>query len=187
MQLRLYNFDTVSDVLGPNKRAVIWTQGCPFNCINCMTPKSIGINGGIELDIKVLADEINKIDGIEGITISGGEPFIQSKSLYNMLKLIKKDLGVIVYTGFEYEKIRNDKLMSKIDLLIDGKYIDELNDGIAYRGSSNQRAIFLTNRYKKFKDKYNSYNRKIEIRIKDGVEIIGIPSKKTLKRIKCGL
>ena len=183
MILKLYNFDIVDEVLGPYKRAVIWTQGCPFNCKNCMTPESISMEGGIEIDSKILANKIEKLD-IEGITISGGEPFIQSEALYEMLSFIQKDIGVIIYTGFEYKEIKDNKLLEYVDILIDGKYIEELNNGVAYRGSSNQNVTFLTDRYKQFKNIYNSYNRKVEIRVNSRVEIIGIPSKTTLKRFK---
>jgi anaerobic ribonucleoside-triphosphate reductase activating protein len=183
--MRLYNFDVAREVLGPFKRAIIWTQGCPFRCKNCMTPESCDINGGVEVKVEKLAEVINNMDDIEGITISGGEPFLQDDELVKLIKLLKKDLGIIVYTGYLYEEIKNRELVKYIDLLIDGKYEEDKNNGIAFRGSYNQRVIFLTDRYKKFESEYNSFKRKVEIRIKNRIEIIGIPSKNLLKRLKC--
>jgi len=186
VKIRVYDFAESTKALGPFERCALWVQGCPFHCKNCMTPDSIALNEGIEVEINILVDKILSLD-VEGITISGGEPFLQSKELYQMLNLIKqkKDLGVIVYTGFEYENIKDNKLLNFIDILIDGKYIDELNDNSALRGSSNQNVYFLTDRYKKFKNLYNSKKREIEIRVDDvEVSIIGIPSKNTLQKIK---
>lgn len=182
--MRLYNFDVVEDVLGPFKRAVIWTQGCPFRCKNCMSPDSLDINGGFEVSVEKLADIINALD-IEGITVSGGEPFLQEDELVKLLKLLNKDLGVIVYTGFLFEEVKNKELIKYIDLLIDGKYEEDKNNGIAFRGSFNQKVYFLTDRYKKFQNEYNSFKRKVQIKIGKRVEIIGIPNKKTLEGLKC--
>jgi anaerobic ribonucleoside-triphosphate reductase activating protein len=185
MTIRLHNFDIVENILGPYKRAIIWTQGCPFRCKNCMTPDSLDINGGKEIEIEELVKTINSINDIEGITISGGEPFLQDEKLVKLIKLLKKDLGVIVYTGYLYEEIKERELINYIDLLIDGKYEEDKNNGIAFRGSFNQRLFFLSNRYKKFEKEYNSFKRKVEIRVTERIEVIGIPSKKVLEKIKC--
>jgi anaerobic ribonucleoside-triphosphate reductase activating protein len=182
--MRLYNFDVVEEVLGPFKRAVIWTQGCPFRCKNCMTPDSLDINGGFEIDVEKLACKVNSLD-IEGITISGGEPFLQHNELVKFVKKLRKDLGIIVYTGYLFEEIKDKELIKYIDLLIDGKYEEDKNNGIAFRGSYNQKLYFLTDRYKKFEGEYNSFKRKSQIKIGKKIEIIGIPSKKVLEGLKC--
>jgi len=188
LKLKVYNLIESTKVLGPFSRFGLWTQGCPFRCKNCMTPDSIDRDGGIEIDIKELGKYILSFDN-EGITISGGEPFIQSEALYELLRFIKyyRDMGVIVYSGYQYEDLKGDRLLELIDILIDGPYVDELNDGIALRGSSNQRVIFLTDRYKNFKDMYNQKKREIEIIADINLQIIGIPSKKILKRFRDGI
>ena len=188
MKLRVYNLIESTKVLGPYKRFALWVQGCPFRCKECMTPDSIDLNGGIEIEIDKLAEYILKFDN-EGITISGGEPFLQSEALIELIKEIKlkKDLGVIVYTGYLFEEIKENKFLDFIDILIDGPYIDELNDGVALRGSSNQRVFFLTNRYKEFEDMYNKQKREVEIIADVNLQIIGIPTKTTLNRIKNGI
>ncbi len=92
----------------------------------------------------------------------------------------KKNLGVIVYTGYLYEDLQKDesakKLLSQIDLLIDGPYIQELDDHMSLRGSSNQRVISLTDRYKEHLNEYGTGKRKNET-FKHGIYIhqIGIP------------
>ena len=86
--LRVYNFVTNTKTLGPYNRFALWTQGCLFDCAGCMTVDAQDINGGVEIDVKELAIIINSLKDIEGITITGGEPFLQLKELNNLLNLI---------------------------------------------------------------------------------------------------
>lgn len=186
MKLRVYNFIEHTEALGPFKRFGLWVQGCPFRCRGCMTPESIPNEGGLEIETSKLAEYILSFEN-EGITISGGEPFMQSDALFELLNIIKskKNLGVIIYSGYEYEEIKNNPLISLTDVLIDGRYVDELNDGVALRGSSNQKVYFLTDRYKGYEYMYESKNREVEVRIST-FEVVGIPSKKFLERLKNG-
>lgn len=135
-----------------------------------------------------LSEIFFRVAGTEGITISGGEPFLQSEELVTMLDMIKakRDYGVIIYTGFLKEELeKNDnngvqRLLQHTDILIDGHYMQELDDGKPYRGSSNQKIHLVTDRYKSiFDDYYNGTDkRNIEIGVeKDNVYMVGVPSK----------
>lgn len=181
-----------TEVLGPGKRAAIWMQGCCRECFGCMSPETRSLDGGKVVSVKSVADTIQRLDNIEGITISGGEPFIQRHSLYVLLKSIREntELGVIIYTGYKVEELRlmNDPDIDKIlgglcDLIIDGEYVEELNDGRRFKGSSNQRLVFVTDRYKDCIDLYEEYNRSVEIVIKHNeLFMYGIPDKSTLEK-----
>ena len=137
---------------------------------------------GTPIDIDALAIEIT-FSKADGLTISGGEPFLQARELSKMLDIItsKKDMGVIVYTGYRYEDLQeNDDakmLLSKVDLLIDGPYIRHLDDGKSLRGSSNQRIILLTDRYKDYLSEYGTEQRMTEF-FYHGIHVheIGIPN-----------
>ncbi len=93
---------------------------------------------------------------IHGITISGGEPFLQPEAVYELIKLAKlDDLDVIVYSGYTYESLSHrgckytEQILKTADILIDGPFIQQLkNLNLLWRGSSNQRIIDLkeTNR-----------------------------------------
>lgn len=106
------------------------------------------------MSLHALAMEI-KMSRPDGLTISGGEPFLQAEMLSELLRLLKKgmncDVGVIVYTGYTLEELQRmpfaQGLLEQTDLLIDGPYVQELDDGLSLRGSSNQRVIPLTDRY----------------------------------------
>ena len=175
-------------VLGPGKRYGLWVQGCNQKCSDCIASGAKEMEKGTPISIDALAYEIVLSD-VEGITISGGEPFLQAEELSVLLMKVKKkrDIGVIVYTGYLYDDLLNDdaakKLLPEIDLLIDGPYVKELDDGKSLRGSSNQRVLFLTDRYKSFADEYGAKGRKREV-FYHGVNIheIGIPNKNAIRR-----
>lgn len=179
-----------TNVLGPGNRCAIWFQGCSRKCTGCMSPSTQKLAGGTLIPIDRLITEVLSIDGIEGITISGGEPFLQIEALYELLSTLKmqSSLSVIIYTGFTIEELHSmnnskvESILAKFtDVLIDGEYIEELNDGVALRGSSNQKVYFLTDRYIDFKLLYESTYRNTEVVVsKNEIFFIGIPKKQTL-------
>jgi anaerobic ribonucleoside-triphosphate reductase activating protein len=171
--------------LGPGYRAVIWVQGCPFQCKGCISPEWIK-PGGSATDIEDIAHQILKVPSIEGLTLSGGEPMMQASSLYNLIKILKstkRDLNVICFTGYRYKDLmekhpspRVREFLNEIDVLIDGPYIASKNDNIGLRGSSNQTIHFLSDAIKGYD--FENRPRKIEIDLYDGEAfIVGIPSK----------
>ena len=171
-----------TQALGPGKRFAIWVQGCNKRCRGCVAPDAWDINGGYEKDVAELAEEIINTPNIEGITISGGEPFLQQDALCELIKRVKmqRDLGIIVYTGLLYNDIANTELASLTDIIIDGEYVDALNDNKSLRGSSNQNAVCLTQRYNDLiSDYYGVDGRKMELYVNgDTTHIVGIPIKR---------
>ena len=118
---------------------------------------------------------------------------MQAKQLTKLIDIIQKeiDLGVIIYTGFTHEELvqsSNDdflKLLDKCDLLVDGAYDESLNDGKNLRGSSNQRAIPLTERYKEFSAEFGTKPAEVEFFFQEEkVSMVGVPSAEVLKRFK---
>lgn len=181
-------------VLGPYQRSALWVHGCCFHCEGCIANEMNRQEPNF-CEVQELADYFVSVDDVEGITISGGEPFLQAQALCEMLELIKRkrDYGVIVYTGNIYENLRNSddyyvqNLLNYIDILIDGQYVKSLDDGKAYRGSSNQRIIQLSNRYRSVFENYyfNNEKRNIEINVKEkNVYLVGVPSKYGLETWK---
>jgi anaerobic ribonucleoside-triphosphate reductase activating protein len=188
MHLNIYAKIQSTKTLGPGQRYVLWVQGCPFRCHDCMTPRSQPFEGGTSVPVEDLVNEIMQTPGIEGITLSGGEPFSQAKALGQLIEQTREvsDLGVIVYTGYRYQDLHSvldaDLLLKNTDLLIDGPYIAKLDDGKSLRGSSNQNVMDLTGRYKPHLSKlYDQKGRQAEIRfIDDEAMIIGVAGKQTL-------
>lgn len=191
--LNLYNFIESTKALGPFDRFALWTQGCTFSCNGCMTPDSQSLDGGVKISVEDMAQTILNTPKIEGITISGGEPFLQAEALFRLISFIreKRDFGVIVYTGFTIEQLRakNDSainlLLESADILIDGLFDESLNDGVSLRGSSNQSIYQLTKRYADvFDDYYKKDVREIEMHMQsEQMMIVGIPKSDTLHKI----
>ena len=143
-------------VLGPGCRFVIWVQGCCFDCPGCISPAWRSHKPANLFTVKELAHAIIQTPEIEGITLSGGEPMLQARNLHEVVLTVKTNMPVTVicYTGFTLETLRNVgdadvmALLSDIDVLIDGPYMENLNDNQGLRGSSNQRVNFLTGVYR---------------------------------------
>ena len=190
MKARIHNMILHTNVLGPEVRTAIWFQGCNKNCKGCMSQSTKDVSGGKLVDIEDLCESFIVLDDIEGITISGGEVFLQIDALYKLLKIVrsKSNLGIIIYTGFyikELEAMGNPKvdeiLNGLADMIIDGPYVEELNDGKSLRGSSNQTVNYITDRYKKYNDMYESDKRNTELYVRENeLFFVGVPDKKTL-------
>lgn len=177
--------DTHSGItnLGPGKRFGIWVQGCPFNCKNCLTPYWIPFRVNRPTLIERLADKIIKDKDIDGITISGGEPFVQAQQLTVLLEMVtveRPELNTIVFTGFKKNRLYWDDALSflkHIDILIDGLYVEDLNSGVGMKGSDNQTIHYLSERANEFKSYFENYKRTIEEhKIIDGIAFVGIPN-----------
>jgi anaerobic ribonucleoside-triphosphate reductase activating protein len=152
-----------SVVNGPGKRYVIWVQGCPFHCPGCFNPDYQPFVPNKVVDISTLAHRILSVQGIEGVTYSGGEPFMQCEPLVRLnRRLIKKGLSIVSYSGYTLEELLRlpdpnvKKMLSQLDILIDGRFQQENKTNLLWRGSSNQNVHFLTDRYHDYKKQINS-------------------------------
>lgn len=137
--------DSIVD--GEGIRTVVWTQGCPHQCKGCHNPLTHDFNGGALVDVDYVLDELKKLKGQDGITLSGGDPVCQSEACAVIAKEAHElGLNVWCYTGYTYEAmIRNPKhrkLLENIDVLVDGKFIlEEKSYDVYFKGSRNQRII----------------------------------------------
>lgn len=192
--IRLHNMILHTKVLGPYTRSAVWLQGCHRSCKGCMSGESRDLQGGRLVLIDDVYNSIAAVKDIEGITVSGGEPFLQIDALHELLQKIRRGtpLGGIIYTGYYLSELREmynpkvDEILSGfVDILIDGPYIDELNDGKPLRGSQNQTVHFLTERYRDAAYLYDLSTRNVEMRVTDrDMFFIGIPDRKTLSSWK---
>ena len=164
--------DSIVD--GEGIRTVIWTQGCAHKCPGCHNPGTHSFDDGYLIDIEEVEKMIDNLDGQDGITFSGGDPFYQPKECTILAKYAKKKgLNIWCYTGFTFESLlkmsKNNSdiydFLKEIDVLIDGPFLLEKKslDAI-FRGSTNQRIIDVNKSLKNKKvllvDKYNVNNKK---------------------------
>ena len=152
--LRLYHYEPVVHTLGPGRRAGVWVQGCALACPGCLVPDSHDPLGGEGIDPTTLARQIAETPGLEGLTLSGGEPFAQPNAVWALVTALKSRapaLSVMIFTGLRRELLvrepRLRAILEHADILVDGAYRQESRIGDPWRGSANQRIHYLTNRY----------------------------------------
>jgi len=177
-----------TQALGPGNRFALWVQGCCFNCPECIAPAWIPQVTKQSISVGLLAKRIFTIADLEGITLSGGEPMLQAAELSALIDEIhikQPKLTVICYTGFRLEQLQKEAdcsrldLLARIDVLIDGTYQQQQNNGLGLRGSDNQQIHFLTDIYKGQEAYFTETQRRIELHILEQNEVMmaGIPSK----------
>lgn len=153
--IRLSGIAYESLVNGPGVRRVFFSQGCNHNCKGCFNPETHSFELGEEKDMDELIEGVINNPFIKGVTFSGGDPLEQAdkfayiaKELNNKIK--DRDFNIWCYTGYKFEYIIENldkrigwkELINNIDVLVDGKFEeDKKEEGLKFRGSSNQRII----------------------------------------------
>ena len=180
-----------TQALGPGTRAVIWVQGCPLHCPGCLAPSWIPFEPAMQRSPQDILKDLD-LDAISGLTFSGGEPMEQAAGLAALVRLArqKKDLNLICFTGYRYERLLSQppnagvlELLAEVDVLIDGPFVQSLNDSVGLRGSSNQRVIHLTSRLRHYD--FESASRTVEITVKDGeLAFVGVPTPGVLHALR---
>ena len=146
---------------GEGVRVTLFVSGCTNHCKNCFQPQTWDFNYGNPFTEETEAELFRLLSPryIRGLTLLGGEPFEpeNQRALLPFLRKLRRELPektVWAFTGFTWEELHTegshprceatDELLSLIDVLVDGRYVEELKDiGLRFRGSSNQRLLDL--------------------------------------------
>jgi anaerobic ribonucleoside-triphosphate reductase activating protein len=153
-KIRVAGFERESIVDGPGIRFVIFVQGCLRGCPDCHNPQTHDLQGGEEFTIDEILAMIDSNILIDGVTFSGGEPFLQARALAELAEYCRnRKLSIVVYTGFYYEELLADSsnkdwqdLLKQTDVLIDGPFEREnKTTKIPFCGSSNQNVLNIVN------------------------------------------
>lgn len=175
---------------GPGRRFAIWFQGCPLRCPGCCNPEMLSFRGGTCYSVEDLLQRIlatRTIDGIEGITLLGGEPTAHAAEAAELAEAVQvHQLSVMVFSGYRLNDLleRQDghilRLLAATDILVDGPYLrDQPEAGRRWIGSSNQQVHFLTTRYEQRDFRWQQPNT-LELRLDDqGLTVNGFPSTNT--------
>lgn len=153
-RLRVHDFVPSSKANGPGERAVLWVQGCSLGCEGCFNPETHRRVGGKEVPVDGLVERLDALPSfIEGLTVSGGEPFQQRHAVEQLLRHVRTQtsLSVLVFTGYAWDEIQQmpdiEQILSCIDVLVAGRYNTEQRVAGELRGSANQTVHFLSDRY----------------------------------------
>ena len=148
MNIRIFNIEKDKDIGGPGNRMRIFFQGCLKKCEGCKAEKSWPLNGGDKMDTSEITKLISADPELKGITLTGGEPFLQPAQALILATFAKgKGLNVWCYTGYTFEEIiqwqdNRKLLLQKIDVLVDGPFEkDKFSLDVPWRGSTNQRLV----------------------------------------------
>jgi anaerobic ribonucleoside-triphosphate reductase activating protein len=137
---------------GPGERFVVWVQGCTLRCSGCWNPDTWSTRPRRLFSVDALADEIIGTAGIEGVTLTGGEPFEQAAALADLAVRVQGvGLSVMVFTGYELDELAHpeqQRLLALCDVIVAGRYVRAQRTlDTPWRGSSNQSLHFLSERY----------------------------------------
>jgi anaerobic ribonucleoside-triphosphate reductase activating protein len=171
--------------LGPGIRVGVWFQGCSIRCKGCISKHTWEFDKKYKKTIAQVIDQINyysEIYNTKSITISGGEPFDQSSSLYILLKKLKelKFNDILLYSGYKFNYLQKNygDILKYIDVLIDGPFIESKKTNKIYKGSNNQRMYILNKSLSPIYQEYKKQlkNKKLQLITKDNeTYLIGIP------------
>ncbi len=147
--LRIAGIEKESITDGVGIRYTVFTQGCKHKCLGCHNPETHDINGGYDIAIDEIIEDLKSNPLLDGITLSGGDPFFQAKECTELLVRIRKELkhlNVWAYSGFTFEQLLRNKdmreMLELVDVLVDGRFVLERRTlESRFKGSENQRII----------------------------------------------
>lgn len=150
--LRLAGLVHDSIVDGPGLRFAVFVQGCPHRCEGCHNPATWNAAGGRDLPVAEVLEKIRERRAwLDGVTLSGGEPFAQAVALAALARGCRAlGLPVMSYSGYTWEELTDPAaapagaadLLAEIDRLVDGRFeLQKRSLLLRFRGSTNQRVI----------------------------------------------
>lgn len=147
--MRYHNITKEDMLNGDGLRVVLWVAGCAHHCKNCQNPITWDPEGGLPFDESAkqeIFEELKK-DYVSGVTFSGGDPLYLDtrEELFSLIREIKRSYPkktIWLYTGYQWEEIRELPVIPYLDVVVDGRFIEELKDNnLPWKGSANQKVI----------------------------------------------
>ena len=200
MKIQLNKAHYPVTALGPGRRIGIWTQGCSIRCPGCVSLDTWKPDRSKAMEVDELLAWCRRVSGVvlDGITISGGEPFDQHRPLVQLLqglgrwrKSLPQPFDILCYSGYRLEKLKKDHagVLERIDALICDPYVEGRPTERWWRGSDNQRLVPLSPlgeaRYAQYVDAPVEGPKRFQV-VADGKRMwfVGIPHRGDLDRIE---
>lgn len=187
MRVRISRVHHPVTVLGPGRRFGVWFQGCSIGCAGCIAHDTWDPDMGTDTTVAEVLDVLVERcpDGVDGVTISGGEPFEQPEALAALIDGVRdhaaatgRATDVMVYSGMTLERLESDHadVVARIDVLVPEPYRPADGAGGVWRGSANQPLLLRTPLARaRFRD-LPEEDRRLQVEVVDGrVWLIGVP------------
>ncbi len=168
LKLNLHSIAYPVTALGPGQRLVLWVSGCSLNCKGCISPELRSSNSGKQIKLDTLIKHILGLSfQLDGISLSGGEPFEQAEALSLLLialRAARPDWSVLAFSGYSLAFLaarlcRQDRglknsndLLAQLDILVDGPYLEHHSGEHPLIASSNQRLHYLSKRGRELRE-----------------------------------
>ena len=144
-------------VLGPGRRVGLWVQGCSIHCPGCVSRDTWPRDATKAIPVRDVLAWCRKVtnNALDGVTISGGEPFEQPAALRALLEGLVAwrradhlDFDILCYSGFPQRTLekKHPALLALLDAIIPEPYVNDLPQGNVWRGSRNQPLVPLSER-----------------------------------------
>jgi anaerobic ribonucleoside-triphosphate reductase activating protein len=187
--------------LGYGTRAGVWTQGCTIGCPGCLSRDTWAADPGRAVEVAAICEWLVSLpDPLDGVTISGGEPFQQPEALRELLVAVRSwrrrrhaPLDVLVYSGYPLASLRRRTerrdLLALCDAVVAGPYVERLNVGTRWRGSANQVVVPLTELGRERYGNVTGDERPaVQVSVEpDRIYFIGIPGPGAMERLAADL
>jgi anaerobic ribonucleoside-triphosphate reductase activating protein len=179
--------------LGPGRRAGIWFQGCAIRCRGCVSQDTWQVPLGeplVDVDVVIGWVASHADLGLNGVTISGGEPFDQPEALERLLvgiRAVGPDWDVLVYSGYALSRLRgrHGDLVELFDAVLSGPFVASRPTSLPWRGSANQVLTLLTDRARERFAVVPGGESTLQMSVDGGrIWITGIPQREDLNRFE---
>lgn len=184
---------TRSSVNGPGERFVIWVQGCPLHCPGCWNPDTWSNRPNQLMSVAQLLGIVERSLPMDGVTLTGGEPFAQADALAEFAHALRPlGLSLMAFTGYDLAELQEPgqlRLLGLLDVVVTGRFDQALKcDGLLWRGSSNQRVHYLSDRHREHPALVSDAPvAEVLIEPSGGCSVTGFPSAALLQRLTTGV
>ena len=195
--LRIDSLQWPVTVLGYGARIGIWLQGCSIGCPGCCAKHTWDADAGKSVALSDLLAWVRRLPlgEVDGVTITGGEPFEQPEALGRLVDALRhgvdfgREVDLLCYSGYPWPRLarRHRDLLRRLDAVVAGPYVERLSPGWL-RGSSNQTLHLLSSlgreRYGDATGRARRQRNALQIvASEDGIRIVGIPDRGDLERM----
>jgi len=197
MDLRIARLHYPITVLGPGRRVGIWFQGCTIGCQGCMSRDTWDPNAGHSMEVDDVCDIVmaaRSDEGLDGVTISGGEPFQQPEGLRSLCSELRRrwpDVDILVYSGYRLGRLRrlHPDILELLDALVAEPFVAGRPTEARWRGSSNQELTILSAQANvQYPTASDLPGGRLQVTVdEEGVWIAGIPRRGDLERMRNAL